>query len=152
MVALLALGAISMAGSLIGGLFGKKGGDAAAKVATQNALLAEEGARLTEAGTALDLTRMTRAGFQTQGAIQASAGASGLKTSGSALDVLRSSAANIALDKQLRGMQGALDAIGYKSKANDYRAQAAGAKAQGNASLVQGVLGGASKLLSGGLI
>jgi hypothetical protein len=152
MVVMLALGALSLAGSLIGGFGKKKAGDAAAKAATANALLAEEGARITEAGTTLDLSRMTRAGFKTQGAIQAGAGASGLKTSGSALDVLRSSAANIALDKQLRGMQGALDAMGYKSRAIDYRAQAAGAKAEGNAGLAQGILKGASGLLSGGLI
>jgi len=147
-LSLLAGSALGAIGGLIGGIGKKKANNAAAKAATENALLAEQGEKLTRAGTALDLTRMTRAGFRTQGSISAAAGASGLKTSGSALDVLRDSASNIALDKQLRGMQGELDAQGYKAKANDYRAQAAGLKAQ--KPIIGSVLSGAASILTSG--
>jgi len=147
MVLALALGAVGAVGGLIKGIFGKKSADASAKAFAQNATLSRENAGIVRAGTALDLERLSRAGAKAAGTISAGAGASGLKSSGSALDILRDSTTQNALDRQLRGMQGAIEARGYEQQAVSYDAQAAGAKAEGKASLFGGVLKGATSLL-----
>jgi len=133
---LLAGAAIGAIGGLIGGIGKKKAAAAAEKSA-------KEAAALSRAGTEMELSRIERAGFQAQGAIQAGAGSSGLKTSGSALAILRNSASNIALDLQLRRNQGEQTARGYE-------AQAAAAKAEGSGAILGSVLKGASSILSSG--
>lgn len=137
MVIMAALGAASAIGSLIGGFGKKSAADAQAKALAANA-------RISRAATKIDVARMQRAGFQQLGNIQASTGASGLKSSGSALDVLRSSASNIAMDTALRRAQGELDARSIEMGASQ-------AKAEGGAGLIGGIVGGATSLLSGGL-
>ncbi len=148
MVLALALGAVGLVGGLVKGIFGKKGADASAAAFAKNAQMSRENANIVRAGTALDMERLARAGAKAAGSISAGAGASGLKTSGSALDVLRESATQNALDRQLRGYQGALEARGYEQQAISQDAQAKGAKAEGKASLFGGILGGATSLLN----
>ena len=136
MLGLLIGAGISAVGGLIGGIGKKKAAAAAEKSALEQAAISR-------AGTEMELSRIERAGFQAQGAIQAGAGGSGLKTSGSALDILKMSASNIALDLQLRKNQGEQTARGYM-------AQAAQAKAEGTGAIAMGALKGASSILSSG--
>jgi hypothetical protein len=135
---------LALIGAGIGAISGLIGGIGKKKQAAAAEKSAKEQAALSRAGTEMELSRIERAGFQAQGAIQAGAGGSGLKTSGSALDILKMSSSQIALDLQLRKTQGEQTAKGYE-------AQAAAAKAEGSGAILGGVLKGASSLLSGGV-
>jgi hypothetical protein len=138
---------IGAVGSLLGGIGKNKAAKAQEKAAKQNAALATRNAQLTREGTEIDLMRMERAGNLALGEQRATAGASNLKTEGSALDILRSSTSAMALDRSLRSMQGQIDASGWEMKATDYLAGAKAAKAEGTAAIIGGVTGAAKSML-----
>ncbi len=143
-----------IAGAVLGvasSLFGAKGKHDAASAEQEGlrirAQQSEKSADITATGTDIRVAQQERSAFKVLGGIRAAAGASGVKQSGSVLDIIRSSTAEAALDKGLITTQGAIDEGGFRAEAAEARVgvQAAGKKKTG--SIIGGVLGVASSLL-----
>jgi hypothetical protein len=90
--------------------------------------LAEQNKQFTVASTAIKQAQLDRSITQTVGGISAAAAGSGLKTSGSALDVLRDSAEQGALTKQVAGAQGLITEAGYEEQRQSYTTMASSAR------------------------
>lgn len=106
----------------------------AAKIATQDAALAEESGRIQQ-------TQLSRKVFQTTGQEAAATGAGNFASSGSALDVLRSTVQQGGLQHQIIGLQAGIQADSFRQQAEAYKGQAASAQAAGAGGLVNGILG-----------
>jgi hypothetical protein len=160
------LGGVS---SLIGGNAASAGSKAAAKAygvaagyADQNAQLALENEALAQKGTEITKLGFTRQLYQVMGGARADVAASGLAQSGSAEDVMRSTAQQGALTKSLITLQGDIAAKGYEAESLSYKAQAAsyagqaqaataqaGAqKSGGTLGLIGGIIGGIASIFS----
>jgi hypothetical protein len=87
--------------------------DAAAALAGQNE-------KFTEQSTAIKELQAQRNIYQTLGTEQADTGGAGLASSGSALDLLRSSASQGALTKAVLGQQGLITEAGYREQQQAY--------------------------------
>jgi len=128
--------AASAIGSIQQGNAAKASADFNAQVAERNATLA------TQQGTE-NAARIRRSNLQSQGAQRAAFGASGLRLSGSALNVLSDS----AIQGELQALDAKTNAInesrGFKSKASLSRAQGRNARRAG-------FIGAGSTLLQGG--
>jgi hypothetical protein len=99
----------------------KAGGDIAEGQAYGKAAeLARENAAFTEQSTAIQEMQATRNLTLNLGAQRAAAASSGFEASGSALDVLRDSAAQGALQKQVLQQQGLITEAGYKEQGESY--------------------------------
>ena len=120
-------------GDFISGMYTSKGYEA-------SEAYYREAARVTKLQGALKDTAIRRQIFQTEGAATAAAGASGIKLSGSVLDVIKSNTQQGFLTKAVNVMQTNLE---YKS----YMAQAAQAKAAAKGSFWGGIMGGIGGLL-----
>lgn len=107
----------------------------AASIATQNAKLETE-------STAIQQAQEGRKIYQTLGAQSAQVGGAGLAASGSALDVLRGSVQQGALQKQLIGLQGAVASNSFSQEAAAYTGMQGAAKAAAGG----GILGGIFKI------
>jgi hypothetical protein len=122
---------IGAAGSLLGGFGKKKSADATARGAAQNAQLVRERGRI-------EGILQEREGIKATGATKADFAASGLTLGGSAADVLRESARDIAFDaqniKRLTNLE-----------AEVFDAQAGAAKTAGKIGAVGGILGAVGK-------
>jgi hypothetical protein len=115
-----------------------------AEVARNNAIAAQQQARQNE----LIQQQQSR---QKIGGITAAYGASGIDSgSGSALDVLGSSAANAELDRQTLVFNGALQAAGYGDEAALDAARAGSAKTAGLTSAAGLLLSGGAKAATAG--
>jgi len=75
------------------------------------------------------------------GGAYADVGANGLALSGSALDVIKSSRQNAALDIALMRKQGQINVNDWNSKAAAYDAQAQAAKKAASGGLLKGIIG-----------
>ena len=82
--------------------------------------LAEQNAAFTEQSTAIQEMQKQREITMNLGAQRAAVASSGFEASGSALDVLRDSASQGALAKQVLGQQGLITEAGYKEQAQSY--------------------------------
>lgn len=144
--------ALGDVGGAVSALYGAKGANASAdsydiaqNVAAQNAILAEQATRIKDA-------QLKRQIFKTLGTQQAQVGGAGFSASGSALDLLRSSASEGAMTRAINEEKGAITANSYIEQAGRFGALAsaarASAKGQGIAGLIQG--GGALYKLYGG--
>lgn len=140
--------AVAVAGAVVTGVGQAKSASAQKKAASTNKALSDQNAQITENQTNINLVRQQRAGFQVQGAASADVASSNLKASGSALDVLRSSASQIALDRSLIASQGNLEKSGWTMKAADYQGQAKSAQAA-KWGAVGGAMGSAGSALLG---
>lgn len=123
-------------GGAVGDLFAKSGSDAAAQQYGIAATAAEQAARSTEIGTGIKLVQADRAALQTIGGQIADTAGAGFSMSGSAGDLLRMSASNSALQKQLISEQGNMEAAGYRAEARSYSTQQQGAKNEGFGQLI----------------
>ncbi len=85
------------------------------------ATLADQNAQYTEWTTNVKAQMADRTTYQALGTAQAQIAGSGLKASGSALDLLHESAANGALAKENAVTQGNITEAGYQEKAQSYR-------------------------------
>lgn len=85
------------------------------------ASLADQNAQYTEYTTNIKQQQQDRTTFQALGNIQSEVAGSGLKMSGSALDVLHESAANGAITKEVLGVQGQITEAGYLEQGDSYR-------------------------------
>lgn len=94
--------------------------------------LADLNAQFTTASTNIQEAQTQRQTFQTIGTEKADVAGAGLESSGSALDLLQSSASQGALAKNLVEAQGQITVAGYQEQAQSYTAmqQAAGIASQ----------------------
>ena len=125
---------INLAGGAVNDLFAAKAYRSKAEGNRQEALhyrhagdLADQNARFTSESTAIQAFQTERQLYQGLGGIEAAVGGSGLADSGSALDLLRSSAQQGALQEAVLKRQGLITEQGYKEQAKSYRDMAGSA-------------------------
>ncbi len=126
-------GGISSVFGAFGDLASAKGYKTAASYSDLNAALSKE-------STAIQQLQADRQLYKIMGGQQADIAGAGLATSGSAMDIIRSSAAQGALTKQLIGLQGAINTTGYQAEAASYRSMAKSAKSSSIGGLLKGGL------------
>lgn len=90
--------------------------------------LALKNEQFTTASTAIKQMQLDRSITQAQGGIQAETAGSGLKMSGSSLDVLRDSAEQGALTKQVAGSQGLITEAGYEEQRQSFETMSGAAR------------------------
>lgn len=90
--------------------------------------LARQNEQFTETSTAIKTMQSERETQLTLGQQRADVASAGFEESGSALDLLRDSAAQGALTKQVLGQQGLITEAGYKEQAASYDTMSAAAK------------------------
>lgn len=141
------LGALfSIAGGLASAFGSSSSDSAAASAYEKTAKFAKQNVKLTQEKTGIDLLRQNRRAYQILGGARADAASNGLKASGSVLDLIRSSAAEAALDSALIQKTGAIEETNWRMKAAEAKAAAKGAKASSSGGLLGGVLGAAGSL------
>src|ERR1700679_700573 len=99
---------VTALGGAVGSLFTSEGNTAEANSYTSAGELEEQNAQLTAASTRIQETQMARQVSQSLGTTQADVAGAGFTESGSALDILKSSAQQGALAKSLINIQGAV--------------------------------------------
>jgi hypothetical protein len=119
------------------------------------AALAEQNVGFTTMSTAIQEAQANRELFLSMGRTQGQVAGAGFAASGSALDILRSSASQGALQTAVLGEQGLITEAGYQEQAQSYAqmANAAGAAIQGEklaqeGSLIGAGISGASSLVA----
>lgn len=90
--------------------------------------LALENAQFAKTSTELKQFQTQRTIYQTLGQQRADVASSGFAASGSALDIMRSSAEQGALTKAVVGQQGLIEEAGYKEQADSYSLMAQAAR------------------------
>lgn len=90
----------------------------------QAALLADQNAQFTQMSTAIKETQQQRDIDKALGGTRADVAGAGFAASGSALDILRDSAAQGALTKAVISQQGLITEAGYHQQAASYRTMA----------------------------
>lgn len=125
----------------VGDLFAASGDKAAAKGYYRASGFATQNAELTKQSTKIKEVQASREIYQTLGGQQADIAGAGLADSGSALDVIRSSAEQGALTKQLIGYQGLITQHGYEAEAASYLAQGKAMKAAAKGKTASGIGG-----------
>lgn len=134
-------------GGAVSGLFGAFGDFAegrayktASQLAAQNAQIAMESMRIQE-------TQASRQIYKTLGSQAAAVGGANLASSGSALDILRSSAQQGSLTKQLIQQQGLITAHGFEAESAQYQAMSQAAKGSGVGGIFGSILKGVGAVL-----
>lgn len=122
--------------------------------------LADQNAKFTEVSTGIKLAQTDRELYKTLGGQQADVAGAGFSESGSALDLMRDSAAQGALTHAVAGEQGLITEAGYKEQADSYRNMSQAAqvaidaenKSADNAWITAGIKGAAAvaSLFTGG--
>jgi hypothetical protein len=102
----------------------------------------KKAAQWTQYSTGIKELAANRQIYQTLGAGRADIASSGLKISGSAADVMRSSVAQGSITRNMIGLQGEIEQQGYLAQSKAAEDQATGAE-------VGGILGGAGEILGG---
>jgi hypothetical protein len=95
--------------------------------------LALQNEQFTETSTAIKEAQQQREMLGTLGGVHADVAGAGFAESGSALDILRDSAAQGALTHAVLGQQGLITEAGYKEQAQSYQNMEAAATQAGNA-------------------
>lgn len=136
---------ITAGGQAIQDLFGSHGATAQANSFTSAAQLAEQNADLSKASTRIQTVQQARQIFQAEGTQIADVAGAGFTESGSALDLLRSTAQQGALTQSLTAIQGAINENSYAAQAGAYRGAAAASQENAKANTVGAIasLGGA---------
>lgn len=136
---------ISAGGQVIQDLFQSEGSSAEANSFTSAAQLAGQNAQLASASTRIQATQTARQIYQTEGTQQADVASAGFTESGSALDLLRSSAQQGALAKSLVNIQGAIQENSYAAQQGAYLGAAKASNESADANTIGAIasLGGA---------
>jgi len=95
--------------------------------------LATQNEQFAETSTAIKQAQLDRSIYQTIGGQRADVAGAGFAESGSAIDLLRSSAQQGALTKAVAGQQGLIQEAGYKEQAESYANMSQAATIAGNA-------------------
>lgn len=117
-------------------LFGAFGDFAEAKGYKTAAKLASQNAQIAAQSTAIQVMATNRQAFQVIGGQESDVAGAGLKSGGSAGDLLRSSQQQASLQKQLIENQGEIEVHGWQEKAAADTAQAQAKKAGGIGGLI----------------
>ena len=129
-------------GGAVGSIFGAIGDFQEARGYQKAAGYAELNAKETEAMTKLQVQQAGRQIYQTIGGQVSDVAGAGLAEGGSAVDLLRSSMEQGALQKQLIETQGSINARGFEEQASAYNAQADAANMAGAGGVASGILQG----------
>lgn len=129
---------IGAAGDLFGGI-----GDFLSGQASASAYKTEE--QWVQEATALQLYMQKRQAYRVQSQAEAQIGAAGLAGGGSAEEIIRMNASNLALDAGMIAQKGGEEAGLYGMKAR-------AAETAGWGGLVQGVLKGGASLITAGIL
>lgn len=132
--------ALSGAGSAVDALFGGIGQLQAAKGYKKSAAFSDLSANISRQATDIQAVQADREIYRTIGGAKADFGGAGLSLAGGALDIIRDSASQGALTKQLIQAQGAITTAGYEAEAESYRSMAAAAKTAGKGGILGGIL------------
>jgi hypothetical protein len=114
--------------------------------------LATQNEKFTETSTAIKEAQQQRELTQSIGGQQADVASAGFSEGGSALDLMRDSAAQGALTHAVMGQQGLITEAGYTEQAQSYADMSAAATAAGNAANNAGIFSditGGIKLVAG---
>lgn len=95
--------------------------------------LATQNEKFTEVSTSIKEAQQQRELLSKQGGVEASVAGAGFAESGSAIDILRDSAAQGALAHAVLGQQGLIQEAGYKEQAQSYQLMSGAANEAGNA-------------------
>lgn len=125
----------------ISSIFGAIGDLSEAGAYKKAATIADQNAALEAESTSIQQSQESRKVFQTLGAQASQVAGAGLTAGGSSLDVLRSSVQQGSLQKQLIGLQGAVQENSFKQEASAYQ----GMEGAANAAAGGGILGGIVK-------
>jgi len=129
----------SSLGSAAGDLFASKGYKQQAKGFQKAAALSRETAVLAGVAGEIQAVRTKREAYKVIGGQKADVAGAGFAASGSALDLLRGSTAEAALDLALTATQTSITVKGYEAEAESYKAQGEAAASQGKSSFISGV-------------
>ena len=121
--------AASLFGSAAGSAASAEGYRAEARAYSAAAIISGTNAQLTAGSTRLQQQRADRDLFKVLGAAKADIAGAGLTEAGSALDIIRGSAAEGALQKQVIGTQGTISENAYLQQQAAYQGQAEAASA-----------------------
>jgi hypothetical protein len=133
---------IANIGGVVQDLFASQGDKAEAAQYRQASQDALEAAQFQQILTGVQQTQEKRALTMTIGSEQAGYATSGLAASGSALDVMRASTQQGALQQQVSAYQGAQQEYGYEEQAKSYDAMAAAADKASEGGIFGAVLQG----------
>ena len=136
-------------GGAVGDLFTSKGNAAQAADYQGAANLATQNAQLSAASTRIQETQVARSVTQSLGTTQADIAGAGFTMSGSALDILRSSASQGSLATSLVNIQGAINENSYAAQAGAYAGEAKAANEASDASKVNAIASIGGALISG---
>ena len=127
-------------GGAVSDLFGSKGSAASGKSYEEAAAIASKNAGIAEQSNVIKQTQLQRQIYQTIGGQRAAVAGSGMAESGSALDLLRSSASQGALTKAIATEQGQITVNAYKEQATQFQSMADAANATSTAQKIGGVI------------
>lgn len=127
-------------GGAVSDIFGGIGDFAEAGAYGEASKLATENAGIVALSTGIKQEANTRQGYQVIGATEAAAGANDMAISGSSLDVLKSNAQQLSLEKTLTAEQGQIDINAWKEKAAADEGMAQAAQMGGIGSILGGAL------------
>jgi len=108
-------------GGAVSSLFAAKGAYASASSYGEASNIAEQNALLTREATKIKEQQLQRQIYQSLGATKAQVGGAGFAASGSALDILKSSASQGAITKAMVSEQGAITELSYEEQAAQFR-------------------------------
>lgn len=142
--------AISTGAAVYGGISANQQAQYQARIAEQNAKIAESNATRALQKGQIDAQEQDALTAQTLGEQESAQSASGLSLhSGSAI-LTRKTARELGRLDALRTIHDSeMEAHGHRTQAWGYRAEAEGARAEGRASLIGGFLSGAGNLVAG---
>lgn len=119
------------------------------------AVLARQNEQFTRTSTEIKQAQMDRELYQSIGGTRADVAGAGFAESGSALDILRSSASQGALTRAVAGQQGLITEAGYEEQAKSYETMAQSARLAANAadeaadnSVFSGIIKGGAAIAS----
>lgn len=135
-------------GGAISDLFAAQGAQASETAFKTAAQIETENARIEQASTAIKEQATARQLYRTVGAQKAGYGAANLKESGSAIDVLKSSMQEGAIQQALVGEQGQINENSYLQQAAADTGLANSAGSQASADKAGGILGGIAGAVS----
>lgn len=143
---------ISAAGDLFSGIFQGIGDFEAASGYSKAADYAGQSAKLTHVSTLIQEKQKQREIYGVLGGQRSDIAASGAFASGSAMDIIRSSAQQASLSKQLIAHQGLITELGFKAQKSAYESQASAAEMAGIGAIGGGIINAAGDLVGGGVI
>ena len=132
----------NLIGGAVSDLFEAKGQRIAAKGYDRAAALTEQSADLARVASNIRLRQTSREAYRIIGGQQSDVAGAGFAQSGSALDLLRSSQSEAALELGLVQTQGAIDVLDYTATAEGYRTQASQSRSSAKGSVFGAILKG----------